>query len=157
MDENNKDVIFDLANWKTAERGKNKLDNGEEADSIFISNSSKNPINLSYQYLGLDKKGVDLGYGFAEKSYEDKELLFTTWIKANKPDCATLGFYKGNINVFGWGDSNLLETSDNKYELLSYDGKFDKPYSLNGNIRYRINPNCIVELSTPQFFLLEEN
>lgn len=157
LDENDKEVTLDLANWKTAEWRKIKLGSGEEVTALFISNSSKNPINISYQYLGPDKKGIDLVYGFAEKSYEGKELLFTTWAKANNPDCATLGFYKGNINVFGWGESNLLGTIDNKYELLSYDGKFDKPYSLNGNIRYRINPGCTVELSFPQFFLLEEN
>ena len=153
---NGKEVQVDLANWKTVEQRKIKLDNGDEADTLFISNSSKNPINLSQQYLGLDKNGVDLAYGFANKHYEGRELLFTTWVKANKPDCVTLGFYKGNINVFGWGESNLLGTIDNKYELLSYDGKFDNPYSMNGNIRYRINPGCTVELSLPQFFIRGE-
>jgi len=157
LGENGKEVQIDPVNWKTTEQRTIKLEDGVEAVALFVSNNSNNPINIFQPYLGLDKNGVDLGYGFADKRYEGKELLFTTWIKANKPDCVALGFYKGNVTASAWGDSNLLGVLNNKYELLSYDGEFDKPYTLNGQAIYRLNSGCEVELALPQFFLFDSD
>jgi len=157
LDDNGKIVNFKPSDWETASWGKIKLSDKSSVKSLLVSNDSKTPLYISYQYLGKDEKGKDLAFGFADDSYKGKELLFTTWVKASKPSCVLLGFYKGNISVFSWGEDNLLGEPDKNYELLSYDGVFDSPYSLNGNIRYQVNPACKVELTVPQFFLLEEN
>jgi len=145
---------YDINRYGSASWKKVLSQNEEMHTALLVSNNTNSKIDLYLKYLGKSQEGVDLGFGFSNKEFAGRRFIFGTWVKANKVDCISLGFYKGNIRVIGWGEPNELDVSD-KYEFLYYESKFDQPYSANGNIRYKIERDCTVELTCPQFILFD--
>jgi len=146
---------YNVNNYSGISWSKVRMKGGQMRDVLEIRNNTNSTFELYSRYLGKDKKGIDLGYGFAEKKFGGRKFKFSTWVKTDRKGNVSLGFYRGNIRVVGWGDSNL-NAPDDKYELLYYESEFDQPYSLNGNIWYKISPNSSVKLTNPQFIAYDQ-
>jgi len=133
--------------------------------SNLISDDQELSLTIRDQSLTIDSpNGVTVkgrylngkeAFGFADPQLSGRHFLFTTWVKANRQACITPGFYEGNINAIVWGRHNITE-SQGEYELIYLEDNFDDPYSLNGNIFYKIQPGCKVEIVQPQFFTLND-
>lgn len=115
---------------------------------LTIKNDRQAEIGLEGLY-----QGETLGFGFYDKNLSGKHFLLTAWVKSNRENCITPSFYRGNIGGIVWGRSNLTATVD-KYELIFIEDYFDDPYSLNGNVFYKINAGCQVEITQPQLIIL---
>ena len=148
---NNTGSIHDVKKYKNITWSKIKLDNGELNDVMYVKNNSNSVIELYTRYFGKNEIGEDLAYGLANQKYKGRRFRFTTWVKTDKHDCVSLGFYQGNVSGIGWGYGNDL--ANDKYQLLWYEGSIDDPYSLNGNIRYKIDRACTVKLIKPKLII----
>lgn len=115
-----------------------------------ITTNSQEAIKLSTKeeklQVSLSYKDKWRGYGFSDSKYAGQPFAISAWIKASKSKCVKIGFYRGNISSFGWSDYNDYGNKD-KYELIAYKDYFDNPYTLNGNVYFRIESNCEVEIA----------
>lgn len=145
-------INIDIKNLAVKEIGQNAIDEGggRTDKTLKIKNDSQGKITLEGVYLG-----ENLGFGFYDKKLSGKHFLFTTWVKSSNKNCIIPSFYRGNSSSIAWGRPNIA-TDSNKYELIFVEGYFDSPYSLNGNVFYKINPSCQIEISQPQLTIIND-